>query len=160
MSETGGGLRQRDVANDLVGLMHAFGHERFAVVGVDTGCVIPGIGRWLAGQAPEQLVAALTPFLAPTGTPRLASPQSALEAEGGHHVSRNLPWRGCCDGTRLHAVSKGGQMPKVSRTSGSHVQDYGPLEERRGDVEGTAIQFLTTKQDLDATPLMKGLPDD
>jgi hypothetical protein len=27
--------------------------------------IIPGSGHWLAEQAPEQLVAALTPFLAP-----------------------------------------------------------------------------------------------
>ena len=51
-------------------------------------------------------------------------------------------------------------MPGVSRSSASQVNDYGPIAERREDIEGTAIQFLTTKQDLDATPLMKGLPDD
>ena len=51
-------------------------------------------------------------------------------------------------------------MPKVSRESASQANDYGPLSERREDVEGTAIQFLTTHVDLDATPFMKGLPDD
>ena len=51
-------------------------------------------------------------------------------------------------------------MPKVSRDSASQVNDYGPVAERREDLEGTAVQFLTAKQDLDATPLMKGLPDD
>lgn len=51
-------------------------------------------------------------------------------------------------------------MPSVSRDSASQVNDYGPVSERRDDIEGTAIQFLTTNQDLDATPLMKGLPDD
>ena len=51
-------------------------------------------------------------------------------------------------------------MPRVSRSSASQVNDYGPISERREDIEGTAIQFLTTHQDLDATPLMKGLPDD
>jgi hypothetical protein len=48
----------------------------------------------------------------------------------------------------------------MSRESASQVNDYGPVAERREDIEGTAIQFLTTNQDLDATPLMKGLPDD
>jgi quercetin dioxygenase-like cupin family protein len=51
-------------------------------------------------------------------------------------------------------------MPKVSRESASRVTDHGPLEERREDLEGTAVQFITTRVDLDATPLMKGLPDD
>ena len=51
-------------------------------------------------------------------------------------------------------------MPGVSRSRASQVNDYGPVVERREDIEGTAVQFLTTNQDLDATPLMKGLPDD
>jgi hypothetical protein len=51
-------------------------------------------------------------------------------------------------------------MPKVSRDTASKIEDYGPLEERREDIEDMTIQFLTTHQDLDATPLMKGLPDD
>jgi hypothetical protein len=51
-------------------------------------------------------------------------------------------------------------MPKVSRTSASQMNDYGPVVEAREDLEGTAVQFLTANQDLDGTPLMKGLPDD
>ena len=47
-------------------------------------------------------------------------------------------------------------MPKVSRESASQVNDYGPIAERREDLEGTAVQFLTAKQDLDATPLLQG----
>ncbi len=38
--------------------MDALGHERFAVVGHDTG-------HWVAEQAPEEMLAALTEFLAP-----------------------------------------------------------------------------------------------
>jgi pimeloyl-ACP methyl ester carboxylesterase len=59
------------LAGDLVALMDALGHERFAVVGHDTGLiigyalVIPDAGHWVAEQAPEELVAALTAFLAP-----------------------------------------------------------------------------------------------
>ena len=51
-------------------------------------------------------------------------------------------------------------MPKVSRDSASQVNDYGPVAERREDLEGTAVQFLTANQDLDGTLMMKGLPDD
>jgi len=47
-----------------------------------------------------------------------------------------------------------------SRTSASHIQDYGPVEERREDFADTTAQFLTMRQDMDATPLFKGLPDD
>jgi hypothetical protein len=47
-------------------------------------------------------------------------------------------------------------MPKVSRESASQANDYGPISERREDVEGTAIQFLTTNVDLDATPFHEG----
>src|SRR5262249_38348997 len=61
---------------------------------------------------------------------------------------------------RLAYSTKGADMPGVSRSSASQVNDYGPIAERREDIEGTAIQFLTTHQDLDATPFMKGLPDD
>jgi hypothetical protein len=32
--------------------------------------VVPGTGHWAAEQAPEELLAALTAFLAPTGTDR------------------------------------------------------------------------------------------
>ena len=35
-------------------------------------------------------------------------------------------------------------MPKVSRESASQVNDYGPIAERREDLEGTAVQFLNT----------------
>ena len=51
-------------------------------------------------------------------------------------------------------------MPKVSRDSASQVNDYGPVAERREDLEGTAVQFLTANLDLDGTKLLKGLPDD
>ena len=51
-------------------------------------------------------------------------------------------------------------MPKSSRTSASHIQDYGPVEERREDFADTTAQFLTMRQDMDASPLFKGLPDD
>jgi len=42
-------------------------------------------------------------------------------------------------------------MPMVSCSSASQIQDYGPLEDLREDIESTAIQFLTMHRDLDAT---------
>ena len=51
-------------------------------------------------------------------------------------------------------------MPKVSRTSVAHVDDHGPVEDRHEDIGGTTIQFVTFRQDVDAGPLLKGLPGD
>ena len=50
-------------------------------------------------------------------------------------------------------------MPKVSRDT-AQVDDYGPVEDRHADVDGHTISFTTFRQDIDATPLLKGLPDD
>jgi hypothetical protein len=50
-------------------------------------------------------------------------------------------------------------MAKVSRES-AEVADYGIVEERKTDVDGNTIQFLTFREDADGTPLMKGLPGD
>jgi len=51
-------------------------------------------------------------------------------------------------------------MPKVSRTSAAHVDDHGVVEDRHEDVSGTTINFLTMRQEVDAAPLMRGLPGD
>ena len=51
-------------------------------------------------------------------------------------------------------------MPKVSRTSAAHVDDHGVVEDRHEDVQGTTINFLTMRQEVDAAPLMRGLPGD
>jgi hypothetical protein len=51
-------------------------------------------------------------------------------------------------------------MPSISRERIAQVNDYGVVEERVEDVEGTTIQFLTFREDVDSSPLMKGLPDD
>jgi len=50
-------------------------------------------------------------------------------------------------------------MPKVSRDS-AQVEDHGVVEDRHGEVDGYTIGFVTFRQDIDATPLLKGLPDD
>lgn len=51
-------------------------------------------------------------------------------------------------------------MPKVSRESAAQVEDHGLVEDRHEDVEGWTINFLTFREHADATPLMRGLPDD
>jgi hypothetical protein len=51
-------------------------------------------------------------------------------------------------------------MPKVSRTSAAHIEDHGPVEDRHEDVGGYTINFLSFREDIDAAPLLKGLPDD
>ena len=51
-------------------------------------------------------------------------------------------------------------MPKVSRDSAEHVDDHGVVEDRHEDVDGYTVSFVTFRQDIDATPLLKGLPDD
>lgn len=51
-------------------------------------------------------------------------------------------------------------MPKVSRESAAQVEDHGPVEERHEDVDGYTIQFVSFRADIDATPLVKGLPGD
>src|ERR1041385_7216203 len=51
-------------------------------------------------------------------------------------------------------------MAKVSKESATGGGDFGPVEDRNEVVHGYRIGFATFKQDIDATPLMKGLPDD
>jgi mannose-6-phosphate isomerase-like protein (cupin superfamily) len=50
-------------------------------------------------------------------------------------------------------------MPKVSRDS-AEVEDHGIVEDRHGEIEGYTVNIVTFRQDIDATPMMKGLPDD
>jgi hypothetical protein len=50
-------------------------------------------------------------------------------------------------------------MPKVSRES-AQVEDHGPVEDRHGELDGYTINIVTFREDIDATPLLKGLPDD
>jgi len=77
----------------------------------------------------------------------------------GHDESATLQlWRSMV-ATRMRASTRH-RRAKVSRDSVSQVNDYGPIAERREDLEGTAVQFLTANQDLDGTPLMRGRPDD
>jgi hypothetical protein len=50
-------------------------------------------------------------------------------------------------------------MPKVSRDS-AQIDDHGPVEDRHADIEGYTVNFVSFRETIDATPLLKGLPDD
>ena len=49
---------------------------------------------------------------------------------------------------------------KVSRDSASHRQEAGPVVDLRDELCGYTVSFTSLLVDIDATPLMKGLPDD
>lgn len=51
-------------------------------------------------------------------------------------------------------------MPKVSKESASRSDDYGAVFERAEDLAGYTVNFVGFREDIDATPLYKGLPDD
>jgi hypothetical protein len=50
-------------------------------------------------------------------------------------------------------------MPRVSRES-AQIEDHGPVEDRHEDIDGYTVSFVSFREDIDATPLLKGLPDD
>jgi hypothetical protein len=54
----------------------------------------------------------------------------------------------------------GADMPKVSRESATGGGEYGPVTDRSDQIEGYTVNFVSFHEDVDATPLMKGLPDD
>ena len=51
-------------------------------------------------------------------------------------------------------------MPKVSRASAPQRQEAGPVVDLRDDLDGYTVTFTSLVEDIDATPFMKGLPDD
>jgi hypothetical protein len=51
-------------------------------------------------------------------------------------------------------------MPKVSKESAAHVEDHGAVQDRHEDVGDYTINFVSFRQDVDGTPLLKGLPGD
>jgi hypothetical protein len=52
------------------------------------------------------------------------------------------------------------EMPKLSRDSAPQRQEAGPVVDLRGELDGYTVSFTSVLEDIDATPLMKGLPDD
>jgi hypothetical protein len=51
-------------------------------------------------------------------------------------------------------------MPKVSRESATGGGEFGPVTDRAGQLDGYTVNFVSFRADVDATPLLKGLPDD
>jgi hypothetical protein len=51
-------------------------------------------------------------------------------------------------------------MPRTSRESASHVEDMGVMEGRYEDLGGYTVGFESFRQQVDAAPLFRGLPDD
>jgi hypothetical protein len=51
-------------------------------------------------------------------------------------------------------------MPKVSKERATRADDYGAVVDRAEDLDGYTVNFVTFREDLNATPLYKGLPDD
>lgn len=51
-------------------------------------------------------------------------------------------------------------MPKASKDTASQGGDHGPVVDRSEELAGYTVNFLTFRQDMDQTPLLKGLPDD
>ena len=52
-------------------------------------------------------------------------------------------------------------MPKVSRDSATQGGEFGPVVDRFEELEGGyTVGFTSFSEDVDGTPLLKGLPDD
>ena len=51
-------------------------------------------------------------------------------------------------------------MPKVSKETATQGGEQGPVVDHSDDIGGYTVNFVTFKQDIDATPLLKGLPED
>jgi hypothetical protein len=51
------------------------------------------------------------------------------------------------------------RMPKVSKES-AQVEDHGAVEDRHEDIDGYTVNFVSFREAVDGTPLLKGLPDD
>ena len=51
-------------------------------------------------------------------------------------------------------------MPKTSKQTASRVEDMGVMEGRYSELGGYTVGFETFRQDADAAPVFRGLPDD
>ena len=51
-------------------------------------------------------------------------------------------------------------MPSLSKKTATHVEDAGVMEGRYGALDGYTVGFEHFRENADATPLFKGLPDD
>jgi uncharacterized cupin superfamily protein len=51
-------------------------------------------------------------------------------------------------------------MAKVSKDTASSVVDHGPVLDRSEEVDGYTVSFVTFREEVDGSLLLKGLPDD
>ena len=51
-------------------------------------------------------------------------------------------------------------MPKASKQTASTINDAGVLESRSQELGGYTVEFTTFREDADAAPFFRGLPDD
>jgi hypothetical protein len=51
-------------------------------------------------------------------------------------------------------------MPKISKKSAPKGEDHGPVANREGPLASYTVNFVEFRENVDGTPLMKGLPDD
>ena len=51
-------------------------------------------------------------------------------------------------------------MPKVSKETAAQVEDMGVMVGHYGELDAYTVGFEHFREDADATPLFKGLPDD
>ena len=51
-------------------------------------------------------------------------------------------------------------MPKVSRESATGGGDFGPVLDAHEELGDWTINFVTFREDVDATPMLRGLKDD
>ena len=51
-------------------------------------------------------------------------------------------------------------MAKASKETTTQGGDFGPVTDRSEELEGYTVNFVTFHEDVDGTPLLKGLPDD
>src|SRR6266550_1844745 len=63
-------------------------------------------------------------------------------------------------GWRHNQTKEARDMPKVSKESATQGGDFGPVVDRSDEIEGYTVNFTTFREDIDATPLLRGLPDD
>jgi hypothetical protein len=58
------------------------------------------------------------------------------------------------------SIERRSKVPKVSKASAPHTEDMGVLVGHYGELDGYTVGFEQFREDADATPLFKGLPDD
>src|SRR6478672_1177944 len=63
-------------------------------------------------------------------------------------------------GSTVLETTEGRVMPKVSKSTATGGGEFGPVTDRSEELDGYTVNFAEFHADIDATPLMKGLPDD